>query len=892
MSPYSPLASSRRTLPAFLASIILLAVSLFVLQSAAVVASTANLRHRPDNPTADFFVACDGNDSWSGTLASPNSQHTDGPFASVARAQIAVRKLIQSNPNRPITVMVREGTYSLPLSPTNPGTLNFNSTDSGTSQMPITWENYPGEVPMVSGGEPVGAGGLNLTWTNPSGNLWQVQLPENTQPFEYLYYHKKRLVRSLRSRLQSSSGVGYYMNQGSCYSTVTATTVDISYCNLGTFLKIAGVVSPGNTGCPQETYLTESKCLDRFYYDPSDPITRWANLNGVYTGDPSNPCRVDDSNPYPTGDIGLTLFDAWTADVMRINCVDTTNHIIYLTGPTQANPGRYDYFGPSAGHRYIVENAKDAFQQEQQDGQTGIWFVDRSTASWTLSYLANEGEDPNLDSAVIPQLQPATPTGGSILAANQLSYVTFQGITFEMDNFVAPPSGFNSDQNEENTLPAAVDCETCQYVTFDGITVRHTSASGIQIASLNGHFGPPAANDVIQNSAFYDLGSCGIHIGHQPIWSDTTAGVVQFVTVQNNIVQGYSRVFPDGEGIAEGNGNNILYQHNDVNDGYHSGIAVCETTCPGQNGNNIVIQYNHIWNLMQGITSDGAAVYLQVGGAQKNGVGNKLLNNLAHDVSDSSVIDRGIPGTGYGGHGFYLDAQSAGISLENNVIYRVSSDTIMISQGPGNGQPPNVFKNNIFAYGRKGMFALGGAWPQNCTYTIRAKLVSNILYFDQNDSTAFYVIQGCADSCGMSFNEFENFERNLYWRTDGQFATYPKAFHVLTQTPPPDQANTCSEPPSPRTDWTFFDFPTWQKGHPIVDGKPLAMNEDLEGTVTRDPGFGHTGLPTDFLLYTSPVSGFDYTLTNSTIKTAGRVNPVLAAPPIPPTFPTYYYTTF
>jgi hypothetical protein len=576
----------------------------------------------------------------------------------------------------------------------------------------------------------------------------------------------------------------------------------------------------------------------------------------------------------------------------RIDCVDTTRHIIYLTGATQGNAGRFDFFGPSAGHRYIVENAKDTFHQEQQDGQTGIWFLDRSTVSWTLFYVANDGENPNVDNVVIPQLQPATPTGGSLLAASQLSDVTFRGIVFEMDNFLPPPFGFNNDQNDENTLPAAVDCESCQHVTFDGVTVRHTSASGLQIASLAGHSGPPAANDVIQNSAFYDLGSSGIHIGHQPHGYDVASSVVQSVTVQNNIVQGYSRVFPDGEGIAQGNGNKITYQHNDVDDGYHSGIAVCETQCQGENGSNIVIQYNHVWNVMQGITSDGGAIYLQVGGSRKNGVGNKLLNNLAHDVSDSSVIERGFLGTGYGGHGFYLDAQSAAISVENNVVYRVSSDTVMISQGPAEGQPPNIFKNNIFAYGRKGMFSLPAAWPQNCTYSIRANLTDNIFYFDQNDSTAFYVIHGCADSCGMAFNQFLAFERNLYWRTDGHFATYPKAFHVLPHTPPPDQARTCADPPNPGTGWEFFDFPAWQHGHPRVDEKPLPMNEDQEGTVSVNPEFGHSGRPTDFLLSKSPVTGFDYNLTNSTIRTAGRTVHLLQVPQVSPTFPTYYYATF
>ena len=43
--------------------------------------------------TADFYVAPNGNDAWSGTLASPNAAASDGPFATIERAQKAVREL-------------------------------------------------------------------------------------------------------------------------------------------------------------------------------------------------------------------------------------------------------------------------------------------------------------------------------------------------------------------------------------------------------------------------------------------------------------------------------------------------------------------------------------------------------------------------------------------------------------------------------------------------------------------------------------------------------------------------------------------------------------------------------------------------------------------------------
>src|SRR5207249_7797146 len=40
---------------------------------------------------ADFYVATNGNDSWSGTLDAPNGDSSDGPFATLNRARQAVQ---------------------------------------------------------------------------------------------------------------------------------------------------------------------------------------------------------------------------------------------------------------------------------------------------------------------------------------------------------------------------------------------------------------------------------------------------------------------------------------------------------------------------------------------------------------------------------------------------------------------------------------------------------------------------------------------------------------------------------------------------------------------------------------------------------------------------------
>ena len=61
----------------------------------------------------------------------------------------------------------------------------------------------------------------------------------------------------------------------------------------------------------------------------------------------------------------------------------------------------------------------------------------------------------------------------------------------------------------------------------------------------------------------------------------------------------------------------LLTLHNDITDGYHGGLSVClllGCPIPSANGFNINVQYNHIWNVMQGVTSNGGALYISTAG--------------------------------------------------------------------------------------------------------------------------------------------------------------------------------------------------------------------------------------------------------------------------------------
>ncbi|MBI4835530.1 MAG: right-handed parallel beta-helix repeat-containing protein [Planctomycetes bacterium] len=100
---------------------------------------------KPKSATVAFYVAQDGNDAWSGKIASPNQEKTDGPFATLQKACNALRET-KKNQDSPVTISIRNGTYFL----SEP--LVFSPEDSGADESPVTFNAYMDEKPIISGG--------------------------------------------------------------------------------------------------------------------------------------------------------------------------------------------------------------------------------------------------------------------------------------------------------------------------------------------------------------------------------------------------------------------------------------------------------------------------------------------------------------------------------------------------------------------------------------------------------------------------------------------------------------------------------------------------------------------------------------------------------------------
>jgi hypothetical protein len=126
-----------------------------------------------------FYVASTGNDKNVGTETAP--------FASIERAQQAVREKIASGLSGNVQVIVHGGRYEL----SNP--LVFTPKDSGTANYSITYAAAPGERVVVSGGHRI------TNWSKGDGNVWSAEVPEvkaGKWYFRNLYVNDKRATRA------------------------------------------------------------------------------------------------------------------------------------------------------------------------------------------------------------------------------------------------------------------------------------------------------------------------------------------------------------------------------------------------------------------------------------------------------------------------------------------------------------------------------------------------------------------------------------------------------------------------------------------------------------------------------------------------------------------------
>ncbi len=700
--------------------------------------------------TADFYVAPSGNDSWPGTLAEP--------FKTVDRARVAVEGLKAHVSGRAIRVLIRAGTYYLP------GTWTFSGQDSGTAATPIVYANYPGEAPVISGGQPV------TGWVAVSGK-WETTLPSGTY-FTQLWLNGARRYRP------RTTPYGYLYITGEYSTTGSTTTVnELSY---------------------------ETKA----YLGVPNPIS---NLS----------------------DVELIDFEAWDIPHLRIASVNTTTQRIVTTASL---PKQTMFLGFVPGHRFLLENVKESFRIP------GEFYLDRPTH--VLTYLPKSGESISTSTFVAPRLQ-------KILYANGLSHVTFQGLTFAHSDYQVSGAGYTGGQ-ADNALPAAVTLTNSTGVVFESDTVEHTGGYGIEFLGTGVVGGATPYLAQFQDGMIWDTAAGGIRVGGQGVCTGagthTDANVPQHIYIGNNLITGGGRAFPAGYAVLVGDAHNVLVEHNEISDFYNIGVGVGFNWGWECNyAHDDVVRYNYIHDLGQGVTSDLSAVYF-LSGANS---GNQAVNNRVHDMTHD-------PNGGYGGWGLYADAGAAGVLFENNLVYRTSDASLHVNAWntpPPSPVQPNVFKNNILAYG-----AMGVMDRHNDTSFLNIVFENNVFYYDKNTGDANSVLYGywyCEGKAACT--PYFQFNDNIYYNKAAAGGEPSQPFFKTPVFP----MNGGQQPPI-----TVLTFKQWQ-----------AEGEDT-GSLFADPLFVNATPGTDNFTLESNSPAHSVGFVNFDPSQAGRLSTATLQAPV------------
>ena len=274
----------------------------------------------------EFHVTPEGNDTWSGTRATPNAEATDGPLATLAGARDAIRAwrtqrgIPTAVPEDGFQVTVHEGIYALSEA------FTFGKQDSGAREMPITYRAAKGELVRLIGGRIV----PKISAVSDPAIL-------------------KRLDESARGQVVQADlkalGISDFGSPagGGIEVFFDGKPMHISRWPNEGFAKIEDIVVKDG----HKIHGREGSKTGQFLYDDDRP-KRWTEEGDLWAQ-------------------GYWFWD-WSEQRMKVESIDTEAKKITLTAPEHG-------YGYRKGQWYYIYNALSELDQP------GEWFLDRDSGT-------------------------------------------------------------------------------------------------------------------------------------------------------------------------------------------------------------------------------------------------------------------------------------------------------------------------------------------------------------------------------------------------------------------------------------------------------------------------------------------------------------------------------
>lgn len=526
--------------------------------------------------THDLYVAPDGNDAWSGTLAAPSDDGTDGPFASLAGARNEIRrrkglvaaKQVEKHSgglSTPTTVWIRGGRYE------TPEPVVFDARDSA----PVTYAAYPGERPVFHGSRRI------TGWRAEKVNgrdAWVTDLPEVA---EGSWYFRELFVDGeRRSRPRYPGGRGLLRME-----------------------EVPGLPETGN--------WRSGGGYTRFRAKSGD-IPTLSNIN----------------------DVEVVYLHFWIEERSTIVSYDEESRLV-----TMARPSRAPLFGSSGSQLadYYLDNVYEALTEPGHfylDRTTGrLTYLPlpgedpQETAVYapcTLQLLALTGDT----------------DGGRFVEFLRFRGLTFEHTDWRHPDpsddgasFIEPSgdhSQFESRRHYRGNnaaasqgaadVPGVIFLEAARHCAFEGCTIQNVGWYGVQIADA-------CRGIAVRRCTIRQMGAGGVKIGGASAFDPLHRRTGDHAVTDNEIAAG-GRIFHSAVGVLCTNSFNTEISHNHIHDLYYTGISCgwvwgyMESVSRDNR-----IEKNHIHSIGQGVLSDMGGIYTL--GVQP---GSTIRGNLIHDI--------------------------------------------------------------------------------------------------------------------------------------------------------------------------------------------------------------------------------------------------------------------
>lgn len=633
---------------------------------------------------ADFFVATDGDDGWSGKLDAPNADKTDGPFATLVRARDAIRESKPENGfEKPVTVMVRGGKYFVER------TLVLEFEDSGTRDCPITYTAYPGEKPVLSGGRKVEG------WKPYKGEILQCELPEargGNWKFRQLFFNGKRQIRARYPDFDHEDPI------------------------YGGWLFTAGPNEEGDKK-PLGWYAELAKGDDTqrsFKYKPGTFKRHWAKPRQAEV---------------------FMLSGSGLGGVIPVKTIDEENCLITLTRPIKdwmRVPYNRHRGSINPGNPFYVENVLEELDRPGEwclDGEDGVLYF------WPPEPI--EGAE-----VVVPVLDCLIELRGT--SWNGPSWLTVSGFTFT-ETTTGDNMHREGNEGYGAMSPEAGEGRTYCGEALHIRGAAHCRVEDNRFYAVGGnavYVEDHAVRNVIRNNEISHAGAIGISLAgtkyfcprrHYPYYNEVTDNHIHHCGVFDKYSAGIFLGMSDSNTIA----------HNLIEHLPHHGINLGNS----QFGRNI-IEYNELRDICLQTFDNGAINAWGEdpwGHVQKDAErsGHIIRHNLVIDVHAWERGEKGSLGPCVwmksvregSTHGIYLDNFVSNCFVYGNIVVRSGSSGIYLQGGKN-----NIVENNIVV-DVGNLCHLGGWWQTQMgepSFMTGNRFCRNIYYRSAGDPLVLY----------------------------------------------------------------------------------------------------------------------------------------------------------